>query len=278
MACDYIFAGDNVIDFAIPGTLGIIYNYPTWTKNKGERCYPLIDAKTYLNDLDLSADIIFIRTDLSEVNQEFISQLNGDSRAILIIETNNNHGMAEQRRLVIELMNSDCKTPVIIGRNYKDLSEEEFQLHASTDLGALLLDGIGDGTFIQADNCGSDEMKMQTAFGILQATRTRISKTEYISCPSCGRTLFDLQETTAKIRTKTSHLKGLKIGIMGCIVNGPGEMADADYGYVGTGIGKITLYKEKEVVQRNIASAAAVDALIDLIKEHGDWIEPEKSL
>ncbi|MCH1437760.1 MAG: (E)-4-hydroxy-3-methylbut-2-enyl-diphosphate synthase [Flavobacteriales bacterium] len=278
MACDYIFAGDNVIDFAIPGTLGIIYNYPTWTKNKGERCYPLIDAKTYLNDLDLSADIIFIRTDLSEVNQEFISQLNGDSRAILIIETNNNHGMAEQRRLVIELMNSDCKTPVIIGRNYKDLSEEEFQLHASTDLGALLLDGIGDGTCIQADNCGSDEMKMQTAFGILQATRTRISKTEYISCPSCGRTLFDLQETTAKIRTKTSHLKGLKIGIMGCIVNGPGEMADADYGYVGTGIGKITLYKEKEVVQRNIASAAAVDALIDLIKEHGDWIEPEKSL
>lgn len=278
MACDYIFAGDNIIDFAIPGTLGIIYNYPTWTKNKGERCYPLIDAKTYLNDLDLSADIIFIRTDLSEVNQEFISQLNGDSRAILIIETNNNHGMAEQRRLVIELMNSDCKTPVIIGRNYKDLSEEEFQLHASTDLGALLLDGIGDGTFIQADNCGSDEMKMQTAFGILQATRTRISKTEYISCPSCGRTLFDLQETTAKIRTKTSHLKGLKIGIMGCIVNGPGEMADADYGYVGTGIGKITLYKEKEVVQRNIASAAAVDALIDLIKEHGDWIEPEKSL
>lgn len=278
MACDYIFAGDNIIDFAIPGTLGIIYNYPTWTKNKGERCYPLIDAKTYLNDLDLSADIIFIRTDLSEVNQAFISQLNGDSRAILIIETNNNHGMAEQRRLVIELMNSDCKTPVIIGRNYKDLSEEEFQLHASTDLGALLLDGIGDGTFIQADNCGSDEMKMQTAFGILQATRTRISKTEYISCPSCGRTLFDLQETTAKIRTKTSHLKGLKIGIMGCIVNGPGEMADADYGYVGTGIGKITLYKEKEVVQRNIASAAAVDALIDLIKEHGDWIEPEKSL
>jgi len=278
MACDYIFAGDNIIDFAIPGTLGIIYNYPTWTKNKGERCYPLIDAKTYLNDLDLSADIIFIRTYLSEVNQEFISQLNGDSRAILIIETNNNHGMAEQRRLVIELMNSDCNTPVIIGRNYKDLSEEEFQLHASTDLGALLLDGIGDGTFIQADNCGSDEMKMQTAFGILQATRTRISKTEYISCPSCGRTLFDLQETTAKIRTKTSHLKGLKIGIMGCIVNGPGEMADADYGYVGTGIGKITLYKEKKVVQRNIASAAAVDALIDLIKEHGDWIEPEKSL
>ncbi len=111
-----------------------------------------------------------------------------------------------------------------------------------------------------------------TAFGILQATRTRISRTEYISCPSCGRTLFDLQETTAKIRAVTDHLKGIKIGIMGCIVNGPGEMADADYGYVGTGPGKITLYKEKEVVERNIPEAGAVDALIELIRSHGDWV------
>ena len=114
-----------------------------------------------------------------------------------------------------------------------------------------------------------------TAFGILQATRTRISKTEYISCPSCGRTLFDLQETTAKIRKRTDHLKGIKIGIMGCIVNGPGEMADADYGYVGTGVGKITLYKGREVVERNINSENAVDALIELIKKYGDWVEKE---
>jgi len=278
MACDYVFAGNNTIDFAIPGTLGVIYNHKTWVKNKGERCYPLIDAKTYLDDLELSADLNFIRTSLTELNDKFISKLTADENAVLVIETSNKHGMAEQRRLVMQLMNSDCKTPVIIGRNYKELSEEKFQLQASTDLGALLLDGLGDGTFIQAENCGSDEIKMQTAFGILQATRTRISKTEYISCPSCGRTLFDLQETTAKIRSKTSHLKGLKIGIMGCIVNGPGEMADADYGYVGTGIGKITLYKEKEVVQRNIASDAAVEALIELIKDHGDWVEPNHSL
>jgi len=115
----------------------------------------------------------------------------------------------------------------------------------------------------------------RTAFGILQATRTRISKTEYISCPSCGRTLFDLQETTAKIRARTSHLKGVKIGIMGCIVNGPGEMADADYGYVGTGAGVITLYKEKEVVKRNVPAAKAVDELIELIKQGGDWVETE---
>ena len=183
--------------------------------------------------------------------------------------------MAEQRKLFIELINNNCTTPVIIGRAYGNLTPEQLQLHASTDIGALLVDGLGDGIFIAAENCGSDKMVNDTAFGILQATRTRISKTEYISCPSCGRTLFDLQETTAKIRAVTAHLKGLKIGIMGCIVNGPGEMADADYGYVGTGVGKITLYKEKEVVKRNVPEQEAVDELINLIKENGDWVEKE---
>jgi (E)-4-hydroxy-3-methylbut-2-enyl-diphosphate synthase len=148
------------------------------------------------------------------------------------------------------------------------------QIHASTDCGALLLDGFGDGLWIKAPGVASEKSINATGFGILQATRTRISKTEYISCPSCGRTLFDLQETTAKIRSRTNHLKGLKIGIMGCIVNGPGEMADADYGYVGVGVGKITLYKGKEVVKRNIDSSIAVDELIGLIREHGDWTEP----
>ena len=278
MACDYVFTGDNTIDFAIPGTLGVIYNHKTWLNNQGERCFPILEANSYLVGVELSPDLNFIRTNLNEVNDELISKLKTDTSVVLVIETSNKHAMSEQRRLILELMNSDCYTPVIIGRSYVNLSEEEFQLQASTDIGALLLDGLGDGTFIQAETCGSDQMKMHTAFGILQATRTRISKTEYISCPSCGRTLFDLQETTAKIRSKTSHLKGLKIGIMGSIVNGPGEMADADYGYVGTGVGKITLYKEKEVVQRNIESEAAVDALIDLIKDHGDWVDPDDNL
>ena len=165
------------------------------------------------------------------------------------------------------------KCPSLLVVLTEDFLEEKLQLQSATDMGALLLDGLGDGIFIAAENCGSDQNINQTAFGILQATRTRISKTEYISCPSCGRTLFDLQETTAKIRAKTNHLKGVKIGIMGCIVNGPGEMADADYGYVGTGVGKITLYKEREVVQRNIPEEQAVDALIDLIKSYGDWVE-----
>ena len=137
-----------------------------------------------------------------------------------------------------------------------------------------MVDGLGDGLWIDAQNVGGQKLITSTAFGIMQATRTRISKTEYISCPSCGRTLFDLQETTAKIRSVTNHLKGVKIGIMGCIVNGPGEMADADYGYVGSGVGKITLYKEKEVVRRSIPAEHAVDELIGLIKEHGDWVEP----
>lgn len=272
-ACDYIFAGDTIVDFAIPGTLGIVYNHKTWLTNRGERCYPFVDAKTYLIAEELSTKLNIVYVCLSDLNEELLNKLKADTSAVLMIDTYNKHGMAEQRKLFVELMNANCKNPVIIGRAYGNLKEEELQLQASTDIGALLLDGLGDGVFIAAENCGGDQLIIQTAFGILQATRTRISKTEYISCPSCGRTLFDLQETTAKIRSKTSHLKGLKIGIMGCIVNGPGEMADADYGYVGTGVGKITLYKEKEVVQRNIPAEDAVNALIDLIKTHGDWIE-----
>ena len=170
------------------------------------------------------------------------------------------------------------KSPVVFERNYQVADQEQFLIDASTDVGGLLVDGFGDGVMLNATLSENilDELKLknETAFGILQAGRTRMTKTEYISCPSCGRTLFDLQETTAKIRSVTSHLKGVKIGIMGCIVNGPGEMADADYGYVGTGPGKITLYKEKEVVKRNIPESEAVDALIALIDEHGDWVEP----
>jgi len=181
--------------------------------------------------------------------------------------------MAEQRRLFFTLIEQECANPVIIGRVYGGMNKDQLVLHSSTDMGPLFLDGFGDGIFLADTDGGREDLVCRTAFGILQATRTRTSKTEYISCPSCGRTLFDLQETTAKIRARTSHLKGVKIGIMGCIVNGPGEMADADYGYVGTGVGVITLYKEKEVVKRNVPSANAVDELIELIKQHGDWVE-----
>jgi len=273
-ACDYVFVGDKIVDFKTPGTLNIIYNHKTWIKHK-EKGFPFLDVKTYLSGAEISDKLNILYVTLPDLSQELITKLKTDSTAVLMIDTYNNHGMAEQRKLFIELINNKCKTPIIIGRAYDNLSETQLQLKAATDMGALLIDGLGDGIFIAAENCGSDKSVNDTAFGILQASRTRISKTEYISCPSCGRTLFDLQKTTAKIRAVTSHLKGLKIGIMGCIVNGPGEMADADYGYVGTGTGKITLYKEKNVVQRNIPESEAVESLIDLIKEHGDWIEPK---
>jgi len=269
MAADYVFVGNHDIDFEVPGTLGVIYNYKKWGENK--KGYPQMDVKQYLLSDKFSDKLNVVYVCLSDLSDELFTKLKSDKTAVLMIDTYNKNGVAEQRKLFTELMNNNIKTPVIIGRAYENLSEEQLQLSASADFGALLLDGLGDGIFIAAENCGSDQSVNSLAFGILQASRTRISKTEYISCPSCGRTLFDLQETTAKIRKVTDHLKGIKIGIMGCIVNGPGEMADADYGYVGTGPGKITLYKEKNIVKKNIDEAEAVDALIDLIKEHGDW-------
>ena len=273
MAADYVFVGNHDIDFEVPGTLGIIYNYKKWGKHK--KGYPFLDVKQYLLSDNFSEKLNVVYVCLSDLSNELFTKLKSDTTAVLMIDTYNKNGVAEQRKLFTELMNNNIKTPVIIGRAYGNLSEEQLQLSASADFGALLLDGLGDGIFIAAENCGSDQSVNSLAFGILQASRTRISKTEYISCPSCGRTLFDLQETTAKIRKVTDHLKGIKIGIMGCIVNGPGEMADADYGYVGTGPGKITLYKEKNIVRKNIDEAEAVDALIDLIKEHGDWVDKQ---
>ena len=212
----------------------------------------------------------------SDLSQDLLEKIKLDTTAVLLIDTHHKNGIAEQRRLFVELMYNDINVPVVIGRAYEDLSQEQLQIFASADIGTLLLDGLGDGIFIYAEDCISDQMLNSLSFGILQATRTRISKTEYISCPSCGRTLFDLQETTAKIRKVTDHLKGVKIGIMGCIVNGPGEMADADYGYVGTGVGKISLYKQQDIIRRDVPMQDADQALIDLIKQNGDWIEPSK--
>lgn len=275
LACDYIFAGDNTVDFEIPGTLGVIYSHKTWSAmRQRDRVYPLIQAKDYPDCVDKSPVLNFVSACLKDLDVNLMSGLKADASAVLVIDTDNEHGMAEQRRLFVELMNNECRVPVIISRKYRDLTPENLQLYAATDIGALLIDGMGDGVWIKALNCGGDKVINETAFNILQATRTRISKTEYISCPSCGRTLFDLQETTARIRSRTYHLKGVKIGIMGCIVNGPGEMADADYGYVGSGPGRITLYRGKDVVTKNVPTAKAVDALIELIREDGIWIEP----
>lgn len=270
-ATDYIFLDDKKIDFEIPGTLRLIYNFKFWKKN--QEGYPLLNSDEYLNNNKLSKEINFIEIYFKNLCEDLFTKINKDPTAVLIVKTDNVNGLAEQRRVFIELINRNIKTPVIISRDYNQLDAKYLQLNSSSDIGGLLIDGLGDGITINNNKEGESLHINSTAFGILQASRTRISKTEYISCPSCGRTLFDLQETTAKIRKVTDHLKGVKIGIMGCIVNGPGEMADADYGYVGTRPGKITLYKEKTVVKKNIDEELAVNALIDLIKEHGDWVE-----
>ncbi len=269
-ACDYIFLGDNHIDFEIPGTLSLIYNYNKWKKT--QKGNPFLKMKEYMSASKLSSKINFIHTFFSDLNQSCISKLKKDKTAVLIIDTYNDNALAEQRRIFIKLLNHNLKTPVIISKRFsKKFSKDQLQISSSIDMGGLFCDGLGDGIFICRESNDQITFLNKISFGILQATRTRISKTEYISCPSCGRTLFDLQETTEKIRSATSHLKGLKIGIMGCIVNGPGEMADADYGYVGSGIGKITLYKGQSVIKRNIPTVNALSELINLIKEHGDW-------
>tara|TARA_B110000046_G_scaffold48630_1_gene53928 strand:- start:42390 stop:44315 length:1926 start_codon:yes stop_codon:yes gene_type:complete len=271
-AVDYLFIGNNTANFEIPGTLGLIQNVANW--NQKERHYPLIDSNQLDTIEKIKSKLIFMKVDASEIigNNDLLNQISEAKNIALVLTSSNKNTLIELRRAVMELMQANIDFPVLFQKEYLDMDSESFQLKSSAEIGGLFIDGIGDGIWIKAENCGGNKLTTSTSFGILQATRTRISKTEYISCPSCGRTLFDLQETTAKIRAVTSHLKGIKIGIMGCIVNGPGEMADADYGYVGTGPGKITLYKEKEVVQKNVPEAQAVEALIDLIKEHGDWV------
>ncbi|MEQ1733488.1 MAG: (E)-4-hydroxy-3-methylbut-2-enyl-diphosphate synthase [Bacteroidia bacterium] len=273
-ACDYIYAGNNTIDFEIPGTLSIIQNSAVWLVNKEkQRHYPLFNASEITTKTELHPQLNFVQCTLfSFENKEFLEILKANSTTIvLVVNTTNINAVAELRAVFFALTNYNLTTPVIIQRNYT-VDAETTQLHAATDCASLLLDGFSDGVWLTAPNVPLIELN-KIAFGVLQATRTRISKTEYISCPSCGRTLFDLQETTQKIRERTHHLKGVKIGIMGCIVNGPGEMADADYGYVGAGVDKISLYKGREVVQKNIHPNQAVDALIQLIKQHGDWVE-----
>jgi len=268
-ACDFIYTGAEPVDFELPGTLGVIQEAESWQNRT--RHFPVWHAENW--DPFHAADIHFVRVERQKISEDFLRSVKQHGRVVVILETQRQHAMADLRATCMELDHAGCDVPVVLHRSYDGLDAERFQLYASADVGAPLLDGFGDGIWI--DGTGIPlQLRNSTAFGILQATRTRISKTEYISCPSCGRTLFDLQETTAKIRQVTSHLKGIKIGIMGCIVNGPGEMADADYGYVGTGPGKITLYKEKEVVERNVPETEAVQALIELIRKHGDWVEP----
>ena len=323
-AADYIFTGNQLIDFALPGTLKIIVYPDTWQNvskvspttgvgNQAERrlgtefaewakYFPIYEAKGYIEAEVKSDTINFVMLDcFSEETPlngfTYLDELANDKSAVLCLSSKNPDAMAAVRRMFIELIERKINNPVVLITDSNWQTADEHLIHFATETGALLLDGFGDGICLgmtsaayksvngqlstvnasgrnYLNNQTTEQFINNTAFSILQATRTRISKTEYISCPSCGRTLFDLQETTAKIRSRTNHLKGVKIAIMGCIVNGPGEMADADFGYVGSGPGKITLYKGKEVMKRNVNSEVAVEELINLLKESEAWISP----
>jgi (E)-4-hydroxy-3-methylbut-2-enyl-diphosphate synthase len=270
-AADYVYIGDKAFDIALPGTLQVI-------SNSGNSKFKIQNS-----------NVAIIAVDADDDNAELMQSLKKDPTAILVVRSKSVCALQSIRSFIAGLIGQGIKCPVILKTESADKTVDEQLIHFATDMGGLLLDGFGDGVWLSNADAQPENNKVSgrtylevksneqflnnTAFSILQAARTRISKTEYISCPSCGRTLFDLQETTAKIRAATNHLKGVKIAIMGCIVNGPGEMADADFGYVGSGPGKITLYKGKEVVKRNVPSDIAVDQLIQLLKENEAWVE-----
>lgn len=296
-AADYVFTGNQLLDFALPGTLKVIVFPATWQEAGDKSTYfPIFSDKGFVEASIKSEQLNFVMVDCyndeTPVNDTtFLDYIANDPTVVICLSSTNNNAMQSVRRMFLELMQRDINNPVLLITDSSWKTPDEHLIHFATETGALLLEGLGDGICLGYSSSASMQnlqvkgrtylpvkdvyqFTNNTAFSILQATRTRISKTEYISCPSCGRTLFDLQETTARIRAVTSHLKGLKIAIMGCIVNGPGEMADADFGYVGSGPGKITLYKGKEIVRRNVNSDIAVDELIKLLKENNAWVNP----
>ena len=294
-AADYVYTGSTPITFALPGTLKNIVHAAAWKQNS-ESVFPIFELADFIGATVKSDRINFVMVDAyseqqGAVSLNLVQQAASDKTVVFCVSSQNANAMQSVRRLLVDFAELGINQPIILVTDSSMQTPDEHLIHFATETGALLLEGFGDGISlgyrgeVKLENPQVNgrtylpvkdiyQFTNNTAFSILQATRTRISKTEYISCPSCGRTLFDLQETTAKIRSVTNHLKGVKIAIMGCIVNGPGEMADADFGYVGSGPGKITLYRNKDVVKKNVDSEVAVDELINLLKESGAWVEP----
>ena len=273
---DYVYTGRSVPEQG-PEGMQYIIDADTWTGQPN--AWPAFkgDQMHFLSGCDASLKFLFIT--YMGLNDEAIACLKYHPEVVLISQSNHPNRLGEQRALVHQMMQEGLKNPVVFFQHYAEDEAENLQIKSAADMGALIFDGLCDGILLfnqgkrEGDKAISDKVVDATAFGILQAGRVRISKTEYISCPGCGRTLYDLESTIARIKAATKHLKGLKIGIMGCIVNGPGEMADADYGYVGAGRGKISLYKKKECVEKNIPEEEAVEKLIELIKANGDYTE-----
>ena len=274
-AADFLYLGKKNSPLKNAENLKLIFDAEIWANNQGTNNFPLFCLREFFDAEKKSDELNFVLiSDKDFENWDTLQKLQTEKTVVLIAETNFDNRVQLFRSLFYFLEKNNCQLPVVLKYSYQNKNLLQLQLKAAADAGTSFIDGDGDGLMLdnQADNNSVKLAEINsTAFGILQASRVRSSRTEYISCPSCGRTLFDLQATTAKIRAKTSHLKNLKIGVMGCIVNGLGEMADADYGYVGTGIGKINLYKGQNLIKRNIPEANAVNELIALIEKHGDW-------
>ena len=289
LGADYVFSGKKSIPFMLPNGLKEILDYESWLlQDDKQNKLPLFSVEEFFNPAKQNHSTInFITITIDDLTPVFIDFIKKQTNAILVVEAKSKTPMIELRSIYFNLLTYYVKNPVVLRIQYTNISESDFQsgfftLFSATDCGGVLIEGFGDGILLdlpilesKSDSLERLKIYNSTSFGILQAARTRMSKTEYISCPSCGRTLFDLQETTAMIRKRTDHLKGIKIGIMGCIVNGPGEMADADYGYVGIGKDKIALYRGQTVVKKSVHANNAVDELMELIKEDGRWFEQE---
>jgi (E)-4-hydroxy-3-methylbut-2-enyl-diphosphate synthase len=269
---DYIYVGRSV-PASFPKGMKSIVDYPAWEERIDN--FPLFTVDNMADMAGCNAPVKFLRISYPQLNETVMAQIKADKNVALILTTNHLNGVGEQRAFFHALLNAGCRVPVVLQRSYHENDPEDIMIKGGVDFGTVLLDGFGNGIMLSNEGHIAISDLDNYAFGLLQAARVRTSKTEFISCPSCGRTLFDLQTTVALVKKHFSHLRHLKIGVMGCIVNGPGEMADADYGYVGAEHGKISLYRRKELVEKNIPQAEAVEHLIQLIKDHGEWIEPE---
>lgn len=269
---DYMYVGKD-LPANREATTSYIVDANVW---KGEEnTFPAFNHNQLMFVGSCEAELKFLFIPYMAMTDEVILCVKVHPELVIVSQSNHVNRVGEHRALVHQLMSEDITNPVIFFQHYQENEVEDFQIKSAADMGALIFDGLCNGIFLFNQGGLSHMTVDATAFGILQAGRIRTSKTEYISCPGCGRTLFDLQKTIARVKAETSHLKGLKIGIMGCIVNGPGEMADADYGYVGAGRGKVSLYKKKECIEKNISEEDAVDKLIELIKANGDYQKKE---
>lgn len=268
---DYIYCGQSLPENRRED-IAYIIDANEWNPEE-KNVYPAFNYQQMIQLHLNKADLKFLFLPYMALDREVIAALRMHPEVVVIAQSNHINRLGELRGMVHEMTSEGLTNPVVFFQFYQEEETENLQIKSAADMGALIFDGLCDGIFLFNQGCIPPQVVDTTAFGILQAGRIRTSKTEYISCPGCGRTLYDLESTIARIKAATSHLKGLKIGIMGCIVNGPGEMADADYGYVGAGRGKISLYKKKECIEKNIPEEQAVEKLIELIRKNGDYTE-----